>query len=138
MADIAVCTDCGAKNRLASKADKIPVCGRCRTSLPWLVDAADATFDAELASPLPVLVDFWASWCRPCLVMAPALEGLAEDLAGRLKVVKLNVEQNPATQARFRIHGFPTLLLFRDGKEIERIVGARSKAELASIVQPHL
>lgn len=138
MADIAVCTDCGAKNRVASRSEKIPVCGRCRASLPWLVDASDATFDAELASPSPVLVDLWAPWCGPCRAMAPALEELARDLAGRLKVVKVDVDQNPATQARFQVQGIPTLLLFSGGQLVERIVGGRPMAELALVVQAHL
>ncbi len=138
MASIAVCTECGARNRLAPQTEKIPVCGRCRTSLPWLVDAADATFDAELASPSVVLVDLWAPWCAPCRMMAPALEELARDFAGRLKVVKVDVDQNPATQARFQAQGIPTLLLFRDGELVERLVGARRKAELARLVEAHL
>lgn len=135
MSDLAVCTQCGAKNRLVSPSEKIPVCGRCRTSLPWLVNAGDATFDGELASPSPVLVDLWAPWCGPCLQMAPVLEQLARDFAGRLKVVKVDVQQHPAVQARFQVQGIPTLLLFRDGQLVERLVGARPKAELVRAVQ---
>ena len=138
MANIATCTDCGAKNRLAARPDKIPICGRCRAALPWLVDAADATFDAELASPSPVLVDLWAPWCGPCKAMAPTLQELARDLAGQLKVVKVNVDQNPATQARFQVKGIPTLLLFRDGQLLEKIVGAQPKANLLRVVQAHI
>ena len=138
MADVAVCGNCGAKNRLASRPDKLPVCGRCRDPLPWLVSAGDSTFDAELASPSPVLVDLWAPWCGPCRAMAPALEELARDFAGKLKVVKVDVDQNPATQARFQVQGIPTLLLFRDGTVVERIVGAQPKAALAKLVQAHL
>ncbi len=138
MANVVACTRCGAKNRLASRPEKIPVCGRCRASLPWMVDAADASFDAELAAPSPVLVDLWAPWCGPCRTMAPALEELARDFAGRLKVVKVNVDQNPATQARFQAQGIPTLLLFRGGELVERIVGAQPKAALAKMVQAQL
>ena len=138
MANIARCTECGAKNRLASGAKKVPVCGRCKAFLPWMLDAADATFDAELASPAPVLVDLWAPWCGPCRMMAPALDELAHDLAGRLKIVKVNVDQNPSTQARFQVQGIPTLLLFRDGQLVERLVGAQSKAALAQTIEPYL
>lgn len=137
MADVAVCGHCGAKNRLASRPEKLPICGRCRSPLPWLVNASDATFDAELAAPSPVLVDLWAPWCGPCRSMAPAIEELARDLAGRLKVVKVDVDQNPSTQARFQVRGIPTLLLFRDGTLLETIVGAQSKAALAKFVQAH-
>ena len=138
MADVAVCGNCGAKNRVSSRPEKLPVCGRCRSHLPWLVNASDATFDAELAAPSPVLVDLWAPWCGPCRTMAPVLEELARDLAGRLKVVKVDVDQNPATQARFQVRGIPTLLLFRDGELVETIVGAQSKAALSTVVQAHL
>ena len=138
MADVVVCGQCGARNRLASRSDKLPVCGRCRAPLPWMVNASDATFEAELASPSPVLVDLWAPWCGPCRAMAPALEELARDLAGKLKVVKVDVDQNPGTQARFQVKGIPTLLLFRGGALVERIVGAQPKAALAKVVQAHL
>ncbi len=138
MADIVQCTQCGAKNRVASQPEKIPVCGRCRTSLPWLVNASDATFDAELASPSPVLVDLWAPWCGPCRMMAPALDELSRDFAGRLKVVKVNVDDNPSTQARFQAQSIPTLLLFRDGALVERLVGAQSKTAMTQVVRAHL
>ena len=102
------------------------------------MDAADATFDAELASPAPVLVDLWAPWCGPCRKMAPALEGLARDFAGRLKVVKVNVDENPATKARFKVRGIPALLLFRGGELVERMTGLRPKAALAKVVQAYV
>ncbi len=137
MSDVAKCTGCGAKNRLAPHPDKIPICGRCSEPLPCLVSADDTTLDAELASPLPVLLDLWAPWCQPCLIMAPALEDLARDFAGRLKVVKVDVQKNLATHSRFKVMGLPTLLLVDGGKEVERMVGARSKAELARILEAH-
>ena len=138
MSGIAVCPGCGAKNRLGSRTGKAPVCGRCRAPLPWLVDASDQTFDREIETPSPVLVDLWAPWCGPCRIVAPVLEELARDFAGRLKIVKVNVDENPATQGRFQVQGIPTLLLFRAGELRERLVGAQPKAALARAVQAHL
>ena len=138
MADLAVCPRCGAKNRLAGQSERIPVCGRCRGSLPWMVNAGDATFDSEVASPQTVLVDLWAPWCGPCRAMAPVLEELARDFAGQLKVVKVNVDHNPATQARFEVRGIPTLLLFHGGSVVEKIVGAQSKTALERILRAHV
>jgi thioredoxin len=102
------------------------------------VVANDAAFAREIAAPVPVLVDFWAPWCGPCRVVAPVLEELANELAGRLKIVKLNVDENPATAGGFRIEGIPTLILFRDGQPVERIVGALPKQALLARIQPHL
>ncbi|HWP23729.1 MAG TPA: thioredoxin TrxC [Candidatus Binatia bacterium] len=131
------CPSCGAINRVA--LDKLrqglqPVCGRCQTPLPVgnkPVIVTDATFSAQVErSPLPILLDLWAPWCGPCRALAPVIEELARDLAGRIKVVKLNVDENPATAARFRVQSIPTLLVLRDGKELERMVGALPKAEI--------
>jgi thioredoxin 2 len=131
------CPSCDAINRVA--LDKLrqglqPVCGRCQTPLPAdnrPVTATDATFSAQVErSPLPILLDLWAPWCGPCRALAPVIEELARDLAGRIKVVKLNVDENPATAARFQVQSIPTLLVLREGKELERIVGALPKAEI--------
>ncbi len=139
MPDITTCPACGAKNRVGTPpAGKTPACGRCGAPLPWLVVANDAAFAREIAAPVPVLVDFWAPWCGPCRVVAPVLEELANELAGRLKIVKLNVDENPATAGGFRIEGIPTLILFRDGQPVERIVGALPKQALLARIQPHL
>ncbi len=136
--EITVCPQCAAKNRTSSHPKKMPVCGRCKAALPWMVNASDGSFDDEIGASAPVLVDLWAPWCGPCRVMAPALEELARDVAGRLKVVKVNVDENPRTQGRFQVQGIPTLLLFSQGKVVEKIVGAQTKAALAKLVGPHL
>lgn len=137
--DISVCVSCGAKNRLnAPPPGKAPVCGRCRSALPWLVHAADADFGEVIAEPVPVLVDFWAAWCGPCRAMAPVLEELAREQAGHVKVVKLNVDDNPGTASRFEITSIPTLILFKGGRPVETMVGAVGKPALLMKILPHL
>jgi thioredoxin len=111
-----------------------PVCGRCKTPLPFSkpVTVTDATFSAEVErSPLPVLVDLWAEWCGPCRLIAPVIEDLAVEFAGRLRVAKLNVDENPVTAARFNVRGIPALLIVKDGHEVDRIVGLHPKTEIA-------
>ena len=91
----------------------------------------DATFAAEVErSPLPVLVDMWAPWCGPCRTVAPVIEELARELAGRVRIAKLNIDENPDTAQRFKVSSIPTLLVLKGGEEIERIVGVQSKAEI--------
>jgi thioredoxin 1 len=99
----------------------------------------DASFEQDvLKSSQPVLVDFWAEWCGPCRMIAPILEQVAGENAGKLKVVKLNVDENTATPAKFGIRGIPTLILFKDGQVAATQVGAVHKAQLAAFVTPHL
>jgi thioredoxin 2 len=132
------CPSCGAANRVPR--DKIlaglaPVCGRCKTPLPVgqkPVTVTDATFAAEVeGSPLPVLLDMWAPWCAPCRMVGPVVDELAGELAGRVRVGKLNIDENPATATRFGVNSIPTLLVFKGGREVDRLVGAHPKAEIA-------
>jgi thioredoxin 2 len=102
------------------------------------VDATPASFDEEITASVPVLVDFWAPWCGPCRMVSPAVEGVGRDHAGRLKVVKLNVDEAPQVSERFEIRGIPLLVLFRDGAEVDRLVGAVPPAALRQWVEPHL
>jgi thioredoxin 2 len=131
------CPSCGATNRVPQ--DKVegglqPVCGRCKTPLsadhrPATV--TDATFAAEVErSQLPLLLDLWAPWCGPCRMIAPVLDELASELAGRVRFAKLNVDDNPATAARFKADSIPTLLVFKGGREVDRLVGVQPKAEI--------
>jgi len=116
-----------------------PICGRCKTPLPLdtkPVTITDATFrDVVERSPLPVLLDLWAPWCGPCRMVAPVIEELAAEMAGRVRVAKLNVDENPATASRFRVQSIPTLLVLKDGREIERIVGVQPKTAIVQRLQ---
>jgi thioredoxin 1 len=101
----------------------------------YVHDVSEAALDDELLqSQEPILVDFWAPWCAPCRAMAPALEAVAEKLAGAAKVYKLNVDDNPSVSPRFNVKGIPTLILFKDGREASRLVGLSSKDQIEALV----
>jgi thioredoxin 2 len=139
MADVLMvqCPACGATNRVPADRmapGRAPVCGKCRNRLPVgrPQPVTDASFGEDVErSPLPVLVDAWAPWCGPCHMIAPVIDELATELAGRVRVVKLNVDDNPRTAARFDLRSIPTLLVLKDGREIDRLVGVQPKQEIA-------
>ena len=126
------CRHCGTRNRIpVARLNDRPRCGRCKNQFPAIAApnrplmVTDRTFaDEVIASPLPVMLDCWATWCAPCGAMAPILEDLARTYAGRLKVAKLNVDQNPMTASRYSVMSLPTLLFFRDGKVVDTAAGA--------------
>ena len=132
------CPTCNARNRVGPIARGIPRCPRCKSTLPWVIDADSDTFVAETTASVPVVVDFWAAWCGPCRMISPVLEDLAERHAGHLKVVKVDVDANPGLATKFGAQSIPLLVVIRDGKEVDRVVGALPRVALEQRLGPVL
>ena len=136
------CGPCGARNRIPkARLKDRPICGKCRAPLvaggfhDRPVTVTDGTFaDDVLAHAGPVLVDCWAPWCGPCRTVGPILDQLASEYAGQVKIGKLNVDENPLTASKYGIQSIPTLLLFQNGREAKRLVGALPKGEIERIL----
>jgi thioredoxin 2 len=135
---VLTCQQCGAKNRIRPSPKGVPSCGSCHQPLPWLVNASDSSFEPEAASAVTVLVDLWAPWCGPCRFVAPVLQEMSREFAGRLKVVKVNVDENPQLARRFDARSIPTLVVLQNGREVDRIVGAMPKPQLTVRISPFL
>jgi len=104
-----------------------------------VLNLSDNSFETDvLKSETPVLVDFWASWCAPCKAISPVVDGLADEYDGKVKIGKLNVDENPATPGKYGVRGIPTLILFKDGKVVDQVVGAVPKNQLESLVKKAL
>lgn len=136
------CPACDATNRVPS--DKLaaglkPVCGKCKAPLngpSGPLTITDGTFAAMVEqSPLPVLLDLWAPWCGPCRMIAPVIDELSKEMNGRLRVGKLNIDDNPATASRYNIQSIPALLIFKGGREVDRMVGSQPKMEIVRHLQ---
>ena len=133
------CPNCGKQNRIRPAAAGVPHCGNCGATLPWLTDAGEGDFGAVVEqSSIPVLVDFWAPWCGPCRIVSPAVEQIARERPGKLKLVKVNTDDSPNLSQRFGIRGIPTLVLLDHGRETARTVGAMPAAARRTWVDSHL
>ncbi len=141
------CKNCGTMNRIP--ADKMHLkarCGKCKAPLVLddfsggvPVTVTDTNFEMEvLRSSVPVLMDCWAPWCGPCRMVSPIVEEIAREMAGSLKVGKLNVDENPVIATRFQIRSIPTLLIFNNGRLVDQIVGAMPKAQILQRLKPHI
>jgi thioredoxin 2 len=135
---VVACSSCGKRSRVRAHPSAVPKCGGCGAYLPWSVEAEAGSFVEETRAGVPVLVDFWAPWCGPCRQIAPALEMLARKYAGRMKVVRLNVDDAQELAARYRAMSIPLLVVMNGGVEVDRSVGARPPAELERWLAPHL
>jgi thioredoxin len=137
---VVVCSKCGTKNRVEESklATRDAKCGRCGAKLTVSAAGAqdskpavvtDQTFDREVlqATGQPVLVDYWAPWCGPCRLIAPVLDQLAAESQGRYRIAKLNVDENPQIASRYQIASIPTMLIFKDGKIVDRLIGVQPK-----------
>ncbi len=132
------CPDCGALNRIGASERGAPHCGTCGKPLPWVVDADERTFAVEAKASPTVIVDLWAPWCGPCRIVSPMLDAFARQHAGRVKVVKVNVDDNQRLAIRFDAMSIPTMVVLRDGQVADRIVGAMPQPALWARLEPHL
>lgn len=139
---ILACSHCGAKNRFpVSRIDEKPQCAKCHLPLPVEnlsrpVIVTDATFEREvLKSPLPTLVDCWAPWCGPCKAIGPIIDSLAAQYRAKVKIAKLNLDENPMTGSRYSISSVPTLMLVKNGQIVDKIIGALPKDQMERAIE---
>ena len=137
------CLKCGTKNRMPEdRLNESPLCGRCgarlvNTGVQYApVEVSDGTFSREvLSSPSPSLLDCWAPWCQPCRMAEPIMVELASKYAGAIKIAKLNVDENPVTASKYNVSSIPTMLFFKGGAVVNRLVGLRPKEEIERYLQ---
>jgi thioredoxin 2 len=122
------CQGCGKPNRAPAIALGRPGCGNCNRALPWIVEADDTTFSNVVVADLVVLVELWASWCRPSQLVSPIVERVANDYAGRVKVVRVDADRAPLLQAQLKLQGMPMLLFMWQGKVLDSMFGAQPEA----------
>lgn len=130
------CEACGRKNRVPAAATGSPRCGQCGAALTWITNTGDDTFGEIVEeSAIPVLIDLWAPWCGPCRMVSPTLETLARQMAGRVKLVKVNVDEAPNVARRFSVQGIPTLVVMKKKQELARQTGAAPEPVLRDWLQ---
>ena len=148
---VVACKNCGSKNRVdpVIAVGHTAKCGKCGSPLDFTpgppgavhnkpIIVTDETFERDvLNAPGTVLLDCWAPWCGPCRIVGPIMEQLAQEANGRYRIAKLNVDENPKTAAKFQIQSSPTMLIFKDGKLVDRLVGALPKPAIAARLQTH-
>lgn len=149
---VVTCSNCGARNRVNPQqaAVQVATCGRCRAALGPAVDESasqakpvivtDESFQRVIAETKnrPILVDAWAPWCGPCRLVGPIMEQLAAEANGRYRIAKLNVDDNPRVASQFQIQSIPTMLVFKNGALVDRIVGAQPKPAIAARLLAHV
>lgn len=134
------CRKCGAKNRLIiENLHSVPRCGKCKDLLvipDSAISIGGGEFHSEvLQETLPTAVDFWAPWCGPCKMVSPVLEEIARENPGRIKVVKVNSDENQDLSSQYGIQGIPTIILFRDGREVDRLIGVAPKEDIVRFLR---
>jgi thioredoxin 2 len=132
------CPSCDAKNRVPTSAPGSPRCAKCHKDLPWLVEAGDSDFEQAASTKRLVLVDLWAPWCGPCVMVAPILEKLSQEFSGSLKVVKVNVDESPRIAQKYNARSIPMLLFMSDGELVDTVIGAQPEHVLRSQIEAQL
>jgi thioredoxin 2 len=135
---IVTCPSCSTDNRVLPRQRALPRCSACDTVLPWIVRADPGRFDEAIVAPIPVLVDLWAPWCSPCATVSPIVDLMGHEYAGRLKVVKLEIDRAYDVAKRYGVESIPLLLVLDDGREVDRVAGEITADTLREVLERHV